>query len=77
MSQQMYWSLSTRGIHLRMAYRQMWQMWQKQGGIPLSLRFPVGWGAWGRMKKEFIDIVGDGSYSLRATLIEMEVGHFQ
>ena len=30
------------------------------GGVPLSLLFSVGWGAWGRVKKEFMDIVGDG-----------------
>ena len=56
----MYWSLPSMGIMPRMAYRQMWQMWQKQGGIPLSLLFPVGWGAWGRIEKQSRDMKEDG-----------------
>ena len=33
----------------------------KAGGIPLSLLFPVGWGAWVRIEKEFRDIKEDGN----------------
>ena len=33
----------------------------KAGGIPLSLLFPVGWRAWGRIEKESRDIQEDGN----------------
>ena len=32
----------------------------KAGGIPLSLLFPVGWGAWGRIEKQSRDMKEDG-----------------